>query len=79
MNVIVLGDGMVGVTTAYYLFEDGHEGTLIERRPGVARACSHANGGFVAIAGRCTAAIVRATDSGDTSSRRTMERRQLLW
>jgi glycine/D-amino acid oxidase-like deaminating enzyme len=49
MNVIVLGDSMVGVTTAYYLLEHGHEGTLIERRPGVARACSHANGGFVAI------------------------------
>jgi len=49
MKVVVLGGGVVGVTTAYYLLKDGHEVTLIERQPGVARECSHANGGFVAI------------------------------
>lgn len=52
MNVIVLGGGVAGVTTAYYLLEDGHEVTLIERQPRVARECSHANGGFVAISQR---------------------------
>jgi D-amino-acid dehydrogenase len=49
MKVIVLGAGVVGVTTAYYLLKDGHEVVLIDRQPGVARECSHANGGFVAI------------------------------
>jgi D-amino-acid dehydrogenase len=49
MKVIVLGGGVVGVATAYYLLKDGHEVTLIDRQPGVARECSHANGGFVAI------------------------------
>jgi D-amino-acid dehydrogenase len=49
MKVIVLGAGVVGVTTAYYLLKDGHEVTLIDRQAGVARECSHANGGFVAI------------------------------
>ena len=49
MKVIVLGGGVVGVTTAFYLLQDGHEVTLVERQPGVARECSHANGGFVAI------------------------------
>ena len=49
MKIIVLGGGVVGVTTAYYLLKDGHEVTLIDRQPGVARECSHANGGFVAI------------------------------
>jgi D-amino-acid dehydrogenase len=49
MKVIVLGGGVVGITTAFYLLQDGHEVTLIERQPGVARECSHANGGFVAI------------------------------
>jgi D-amino-acid dehydrogenase len=49
MKVIVLGGGVVGVTTAYYLLKDGHEVMLIDRQPGVARECSHANGGFVAI------------------------------
>jgi D-amino-acid dehydrogenase len=48
MNVIVLGGGVAGVTTAY-LLKDGHEGTQLERQPGVARECSHTNGGFVAI------------------------------
>ena len=52
MNVIVLGGGVAGVTTAYYLLEGGHEVTLIERQPRVARECSHANGGFVAISQR---------------------------
>ena len=49
MKVIVLGGGVVGVTTAFYLLRDGHEVTLVDRQPGVARECSHANGGFVAI------------------------------
>ena len=49
MKIIVLGGGVVGVTTAYYLLKDGHEVILIERRSGVAQECSHANGGFVAI------------------------------
>lgn len=49
MKVIVLGAGVVGVTTAYYLLKDGHQVMLIERQDGVARECSHANGGFVAI------------------------------
>jgi D-amino-acid dehydrogenase len=49
MKVIVLGGGVVGVTTAYYLLKDGHQVMLIERQQGVARECSHANGGFVAI------------------------------
>ena len=40
MKVIVLGGGVVGVTTAHYLLKDGHQVTLIERQPGVARECS---------------------------------------
>src|SRR5688572_28125357 len=49
MKVIVLGAGVVGVTTAYYLLKDDHQVTLVDRQPGVARECSHAKGGFVAI------------------------------
>lgn len=49
MKALVLGGGVVGVTTAYELLRDGHEVTLIDRQPGVALECSHANGGFVAI------------------------------
>jgi D-amino-acid dehydrogenase len=49
MKVLVLGGGVIGVTTAFFLQRDGHEVTVIERQAGVARECSHANGGFVAI------------------------------
>ncbi len=49
MKAIVLGGGVVGITTAFYLLQDGHEVTVVERQGGVARECSHANGGFVAI------------------------------
>ena len=38
MRIIVLGGGVVGVTTAYYLAREGHEVTVIDRQPGPARA-----------------------------------------
>ena len=49
MKIIVIGGGIVGVTTAYELMRDGHAVALIERQPGVAMECSHANGGYVAV------------------------------
>lgn len=49
MKVAVIGAGIVGVTTAYQLLRDGHEVTVIDRQPGPALECSHANGGYVAI------------------------------
>ncbi len=47
MKTAVLGGGISGVLTAYYLARHGHEVTLIERRPGVALEASFANGGLV--------------------------------
>jgi len=44
MHVVVLGAGVVGVTTAYYLAERGHEVTIVDRALSVASATSHANG-----------------------------------
>ena len=44
MHVAVLGAGVVGVTTAYYLTEAGHTVTVIDREDQVAKACSFANG-----------------------------------
>ena len=44
MHVAVLGGGVIGVTTAYFLTEQGHEVSLIERAPAVASATSFANG-----------------------------------
>ena len=44
MNVIVLGAGVVGTATAWYLREAGHDVTVIERQPGPAQETSFANG-----------------------------------
>lgn len=48
MHVVVVGAGIIGVTTAYSLRRAGFEVTVIERRSGVAQEGSFANGGFVA-------------------------------
>ncbi len=45
MKVIVLGAGIIGVTTAYYLNKLGYEVTVIERKNVSAAECSFANGG----------------------------------
>ena len=47
MKVLVLGGGVIGVTSAYYLQRAGHEVTLLERRGDVAQETSFANGGQV--------------------------------
>ncbi len=45
MHVIVLGAGLAGVTSAWYLRQAGHEVTVIDRQPGPALETSFANGG----------------------------------
>lgn len=47
MRVAVLGAGVVGVATAYYLARDGHEVTLVERRAKAAEEASFGNGGLL--------------------------------
>ncbi len=47
MKVIVLGAGVIGVTTAYYLARAGAEVKVLERQPGSALETSHANAGQV--------------------------------
>ena len=44
MKVIVLGAGVVGTATAWYLRQAGHEVTVLERQPGAALETSFANG-----------------------------------
>ena len=48
MKILVLGGGVIGVTTAYYLAKDGHEVTVVERHPAAASETSYANAGLVA-------------------------------
>lgn len=47
MKVIVLGSGVVGTTTAWYLARAGHEVEVIDRQPAAALETSFANAGEV--------------------------------
>jgi len=47
MKVIVLGAGVVGTATAYFLARHGVEVEVVERRPGAALETSFGNGGVI--------------------------------
>jgi len=47
LRVVVLGAGVVGVATAWYLAEAGHEVTVVERQTEAGRETSFANGGQI--------------------------------
>lgn len=49
MKILVLGCGVVGTTTAYYLGEEGHEVTVIDRCEGPGLETSFANGGQISV------------------------------
>ena len=49
MRVVVLGAGVVGVTTAWYLQEAGHEVTVVERQATAGMETSFANGGQISV------------------------------
>lgn len=44
MKVIVLGSGIIGTASAWFLHKAGHEVTVVERQPGAAQETSFANG-----------------------------------
>ena len=47
MKVCILGSGVIGVTSAYYLAKAGHEVVVVDRQPGPALETSFANAGEV--------------------------------
>lgn len=49
MHVVILGAGVLGVTTAWYLRQAGHEVTVLERNVGAARETSFGNGGQISV------------------------------
>lgn len=49
MKVIVLGAGVIGVTSAWYLRQAGHAVTVVDRQPAAALETSFANGGQISV------------------------------
>ena len=49
MRVLVLGAGLLGVTSAYYLSQRGHDVTVIDRQASPAAETSFANGGQISV------------------------------
>jgi D-amino-acid dehydrogenase len=49
MKVVVLGAGVIGTTSAWFLAKAGHEVTVIERQAGAALETSYANGGQISV------------------------------
>jgi D-amino-acid dehydrogenase len=47
VKILILGSGVIGVTSAYYLAQAGHEVTVIDRQPKPALETSFANAGEV--------------------------------
>jgi D-amino-acid dehydrogenase len=47
MRIVVLGAGLIGVSSAWFLAGDGHEVLVVDRQPGPARETSFANGGQI--------------------------------
>ena len=49
MKVIVLGAGIIGVSTAWHLLNEGHEVTVVDRQPEAALETSFANGAQISV------------------------------
>ena len=49
VRVIVLGAGVVGISSAWYLAQAGHEVTVVDRQPSAAQETSFANGGQISV------------------------------
>ena len=49
MKVLVLGAGVIGTTTAWFLREQGHDVTVLERHSAAALETSFANGGQISV------------------------------
>ena len=48
MHILIIGAGVIGVTTAYELLKSGHEVTIIDRQTEPALETSYGNAGLIA-------------------------------
>ena len=86
MKVVVLGAGVVGVTTAYYLARAGHMVTVVDRQPKVAQETSFANAGLIApghasswASPRAPWILAQSLVRGDTALRFRLRADPALW
>ena len=49
MRIAIIGGGLIGVSSAWYLARAGHEVTVLERQPDLALETSYANGGQISV------------------------------
>ena len=49
MKIIVLGAGIIGISTAWHLLEQGHQVTVVERQPDAAMETSFANAAQISV------------------------------
>jgi D-amino-acid dehydrogenase len=49
MNIVVLGAGIIGISTAWHLLERGHEVTVVDRQPDAALETSFGNAGQISV------------------------------
>ena len=49
MKILVIGAGVIGTTTAWYLAQSGHEVSVVDRQPGAGQETSFANGGQISV------------------------------
>jgi D-amino-acid dehydrogenase len=49
MKIIVLGAGILGTTSAWFLRRDGHEVTVVDRQPAAGLETSYANGSQISV------------------------------
>ncbi len=49
MKVLVLGSGLLGTTSAWFLSEAGHDVTVVDRQPAAGLETSFANGGQISV------------------------------
>jgi D-amino-acid dehydrogenase len=68
MKTLVLGGGVVGVTTAYFLAKAGHEVTILEEKEGLGQEATRGDSASCASARRHARGGTRSSSSVSAST-----------